>query len=230
MYTLLCLGDSYTVGEGVPLYENFPYQTVRLLRAAGKAFHAPEIVARTGWTTDELAAQLADSRLLNGYDFVSLLIGVNNQYRGRDSAEYAVQFEQLLRSAIGLVKQPGRPGTSAGLPGIFDSDAGAIRAFVLSIPDWSVTPFAAASGRDREKTAAAIDQYNALAKAITGRLGAHFIDITGHTRSSARSADAADVSGAASPPSPFAADGLHPSGTEYEAWAQALAQSISKYC
>ncbi|HXB91285.1 MAG TPA: SGNH/GDSL hydrolase family protein [Puia sp.] len=205
MYTLLCLGDSYTVGEGVPLYENFPYQTVQLLRAAGKEFHAPEILARTGWTTDELSAQMTGTRLLNGYDFATLLIGVNNQYRGRNSTEYAVQFEQLLQRAIGLVKPDGR-------------------VFVLSIPDWSVTPFAASTGKDRERIASAIDEFNKAAEKIAGRYGVRFIDITEHTRSSSRSADPAQG------PSPFAADGLHPSENEYRAWAHLLAEAINKYC
>ncbi len=218
MYTLLSLGDSYTVGEGVPLYDSFPYQTVRLLRAMGKEFHAPEILARTGWTTDELSAKMTASRLLNGYDFVSLLIGVNNQYRGRNSSEYAVQFEQLLQRAIGLVKQ-----IDHRITGLQPAPV-ASRVFVLSIPDWGVTPFAASQGKDRERIASAIDEFNKTAEKIAGQYGVHFIDITQHTRSSARKADPAQG------PSPFAADGLHPSGGEYRVWAQLLAEAINKYC
>ena len=88
-YTYLALGDSYTIGEQVPLYESFPYQTVQLLRGAaatgdpvpGIEVNAPEIISKTGWTTDELAAAIRENRFLPRYDFVSLLIGVNNQYR-----------------------------------------------------------------------------------------------------------------------------------------------------
>ena len=99
-YTYLALGDSYTIGEGVPLYENFPYQAVQVLRASGYAFHAPEIIARTGWTTDELQQGIGHTRLLYGYNFVSLLIGVNNQYRGKSAGPYAQEFAVLLRQAI----------------------------------------------------------------------------------------------------------------------------------
>src|SRR5580658_7397742 len=137
-YSYLALGDSYTIGEGVPLYESFPCQTVQLLRTSGESFAAPEIVARTGWTTDELIGAIAGTQLLPHYDFVSLLIGVNNEYRGRDLAEYEIQFELLLQQAIGLA------GASPDY------------VFVLSIPDWSVTPFARsylpdAAGRDKAR-------------------------------------------------------------------------------
>ena len=104
-YSYLALGDSYTIGEGVPVYDNFPYQTVQLLRKAGHAFYAAEIVAKTGWTTDELQAGIDNSSFLNTYDVVSLLIGVNNQYRGRSLQEYTQQFESLLKQAIAPVKQ-----------------------------------------------------------------------------------------------------------------------------
>src|SRR5919109_1192364 len=96
-YTYLALGDSYTIGEGVPLYESFPYQVVQNLRTAGFAFHAPEIVARTGWTTDELQQGLDNMRLMSGYYFVSLLIGVNNQYRGKSTGPYRQEFAALLK-------------------------------------------------------------------------------------------------------------------------------------
>ena len=195
-FSLLALGDSYTIGEGVPLYESFPYQTVQLLRQAGKPFSAPEIIARTGWTTDELAAGIADTRCLPAYDFVSLLIGVNNQYRGRDPDEYARQFEELLQHALRMA-------------------GAAKRVFVLSIPDWSVSPFAHANlpdarGRDRSKTAREIDVLNNRAEEITRKYDSHFLNITEHTRSSHQ----------------FAGDGLHPSGEEYRYWAERLSTAI----
>jgi lysophospholipase L1-like esterase len=215
--TLLALGDSYTVGEGVPLYESFPYQTVQLLRQAGKSFSAPEIIARTGWTTDELAAGVANTHCLPAYDFVSLLIGVNNQYRGREPNEYARQFEELLLVAIRLA-------------------GGAERVFVLSIPDWSVTPFAHtnlpdARGRGRDGVAREIDTFNAIAEEITHRYGSRFLDITEHTRLPAREGTGPGAQGDdAGSSSPFAADGLHPSGSEYGYWAEQLAAAINKYC
>jgi GDSL-like Lipase/Acylhydrolase family len=211
--SLLALGDSYTIGESVPLYQSFPYQTVQWLRQAGLPIAAPEIIARTGWTTDELAAGMANTLFLPAYDFVSLLIGVNNQYRGRDREEYARQFEELLQEAVRLAgpRSPGEPdsGQTEGAAGP------AKRVFVLSIPDWSVTPFAHsnlpdARGRDRVAVAGEIDAFNKTAEEITRKYGSHFLDITEHTRSSHQ----------------FAADGLHPSGEEYRYWAERLAKMI----
>ena len=116
--TYLALGDSYTIGESLPIYESYPYQTVQLLREKGVKITAPEIIAKTGWTTDELAAAINQTRLIEQYDYVSLLIGVNNQYRGRKSDEYAMQFEELLKRAISF------------------SANGTSHVFVISIPDW----------------------------------------------------------------------------------------------
>jgi len=163
--TYLALGDSYTIGEGVPLYENFPYQVVQLLRKNGLMFHAPEIIAKTGWTTDELLSTLSTTRLLPSYDFVSLLIGVNNQYRGRSLDEYQQQFETLLKKAVRL---------SANNPS---------RVIVLSIPDWGVTPYAA--DRDRNKIAKDIDDFNLINKSIALQHHAHYIDITEGSREAA---------------------------------------------
>ena len=99
-YSLLALGDSYSIGEGVMLHQNFPYQTVQILRTMGYEFHAPEIIAKTGWTTDELEEGMKGYRFLSRYDFVTLLIGVNNQYRGADIIPYKEQLEELLKKAI----------------------------------------------------------------------------------------------------------------------------------
>lgn len=201
-YSMLTLGDSYTIGEGVPLYENFPYQTLQLLRKAGKTFSAPEIIARTGWTTDELQDAMASASLLPSYDFVTLLIGVNNQYRGRDLSEYQIQFGELLQKSISLA------GDRRD------------RVFVLSIPDWGVTPFAHAlfaetgkdpKGRDKTQIAREIDAFNTNAHQIAQAHGITFIDITTHTRETGAT---------------FAPDGLHPSGAEYQYWANQLAVRI----
>jgi lysophospholipase L1-like esterase len=198
-YTLLALGDSYTIGEGLPLYESFPYQAVQCLRKAGRPFSAPEIIARTGWTTDELSDGITGTHLLPAYDFVSLLIGVNNEYRGRSSREYAQQFEDLLRQAIQFAR-----GQAA-------------RVFVLSIPDWGISPFAQsglpdAAGRDPAQIAREIDAFNSIAEKIAGEHQVEFIDITGHSRSSTL----------------FASDGLHPSGEQYRYWAEQLAGRIER--
>ena len=161
-YTYLALGDSYTIGEMVPLTTSFPYQTAQLLRKEGFDFHAPEIIAKTGWTTDELQEAVNHYQFLKNYDFVSLLIGVNNQYRGRSTDEFAVEFEALLKQAIQLAH----------------NEKGHV--VVLSIPDWGVTPFAA--GRDREMISKEIDIYNAVCREICQRLNIYHIDITTGTR------------------------------------------------
>jgi lysophospholipase L1-like esterase len=160
--TFLALGDSYTIGEGVPVYESFPYQAVQLFRKSGLPFCAPEIVAKTGWTTDELQAGIRETGFLPSYDLVTLLIGVNNQYRGRAVDGYAVEFESLLRQAIAF------------------AGGDVKRVAVISIPDWGATPFA--EGRDRGKIAAEIDAYNAVNRKISDKHGVHYIDITPGTR------------------------------------------------
>jgi lysophospholipase L1-like esterase len=176
MYSFLSLGDSYTIGEGVPLYDGFPYQTVQLLRRTGHSFQAPEIIARTGWTTDELSAGINRLRLQPPYSVVTLLIGVNNQYRGRTVGEYAEQFTQLLSQAIGF----------AGTP---------LRVFVLSIPDWGMAPFAAENGHDGQRIALEIDNFNATAREITVRRRLPFIDITAHGRATGSAATAFTADG-----------------------------------
>ena len=162
MYSFLALGDSYTIGEQVRIAESFPYQTVQLLRKKGLLFFAPEIIATTGWTTDELSAAMDSTSFLPQYDIVSLLIGVNNQYRGRSVNEYKVEFDHLLQRAIQLAANK--------------TD----HVMVISIPDWGVTPFAA--GQDSNKIAAAIDEYNAAAKKICDQHNIAFIDITAAQR------------------------------------------------
>ena len=171
-YTYLALGDSYTIGEGVPVYESFPYQVVQMLRNAGHQFAAPEIVAKTGWTTDELSAGISSTKFLARYDLVTLLIGVNNQYRGRSIDEYAAQFEELLKLAIQ-----------------FAGDE-VTHVIVLSIPDWGATPFAV--NADRDKIAREIDNYNSVNKRVAAKYGVHYIDITPGTRNANNEMLAAD--------------------------------------
>ena len=197
-YSYLALGDSYTIGEQVLLSQSFPYQTVQLLRHNKLSFSAPEIIAKTGWTTDELQSEIETKLLLEKYDFVSLLIGVNNQYRERDIHEYGIQFEQLLQKAIALI---GNNNTNV---------------FVLSIPDWSTTPFA--KDRNIEKIAGEIAAFNATCKNITEKHGCTFIDIT-----TEQIKDSND-------PKMIAQDGLHPSGLEYNKWAKKISTAIIELC
>jgi lysophospholipase L1-like esterase len=161
----LALGDSYTIGESVPLEKNFPHQVVALLRKEKVNIDDPAIVAKTGWTTDELQEQLSRVRLAVPFDFVTLLIGVNNQYRGRTAKEYAQQFEELLQQAIGYA------GDKTN------------HVIVLSIPDWGVTPFA--KDRNRNEIAKEIDAFNAINEKISKKYKVHYINITAFTREAA---------------------------------------------
>ncbi len=161
-FTFLALGDSYTIGEGVPLHESFPYQTIQFLRKNGLHFHAPEIVAQTGWTTFELAEHILHTKLNEHYDFVTLLIGVNNQYRGLSAEDYKTDVEFLLKKAIHFAAEENN------------------HVIVLSIPDWGVTPFA--KEKDSKKNAKEIDVFNAINKSISAQYKVHYIDITTGTR------------------------------------------------
>ena len=158
--TWLALGDSYTIGESVPTEGRWPLQLAAMLRDAGKVLAEPRILATTGWTTDELSAAMDGASFAPSYNLVSLLIGVNNQYRGRSVDEYREEFRRLLQRAIALT------GGHAG------------RALVLSIPDWGVTPYARESGRDIARIATELDAYNATACTETLQLGARWVDIT----------------------------------------------------
>jgi lysophospholipase L1-like esterase len=187
----LALGDSYTIGESVPEGERWSNQLAELLKSppqlAGREIQVT-IIARTGWTTAELWEGMQAQEVSPPYDMVSLLIGVNNQYRGYDIDEYRDQFRFLLEKAIEYAGDD------------------AERVFVLSIPDWGVTPFAA--GRDAAKIAQEIDAYNAVNREEAEKLGVAYVDVTPVSRE------------AANDPSLIAGDGLHPSGKMYAEWAK----------
>lgn len=162
MYTFLALGDSYTIGEQVSLQENFPYQTVKLLNKEKIEVADPVIVAKTGWTTDELQMALREEGIKETFSFVTLLIGVNNQYRERTLENYKQEFTQLLNQAIVFANGHKK------------------NVFVISIPDWGVTLFA--HDRDRKKIAKEIDAYNAANKDISLAHTCNYLDITDSTR------------------------------------------------
>jgi len=162
LYTYLALGDSYTIGEQVKINESFPYQTVYNLRKSGIAIAAPEIVATSGFTTGELNAAIENATLLKQYDFVSLLIGVNNQYRGKSIDDFAKDFELLIKQAIQFAG-----GKNEAV-------------FALSIPDWGVTPYAA--GKSAQKNSAEIDSYNQVCEFVALKYHAVFIEITADQR------------------------------------------------
>lgn len=203
-FTYLALGDSYTIGEQVTLAESFPCQTVELLRqvpqpllknAAGSwQLSDPEIIAKTGYTTDELITAIDAANISGQYDIVSLLIGVNNQYRNKPVSDFKIEFTQLLQRAIQFANNKPQ------------------HVFVLSIPDWGITPFA--EGRNRQQIAQEIDAYNAVCKTMAEKLECHYIDITTSQREDGNKADF------------LSADGLHPSAKEYAKWAVQLADTI----
>ena len=160
--TLLALGDSYTIGEAVEVESRWPNQLANLLQPTSVSLDSPHIVAKTGWTTSELKAGIDAETLLEHYDFVTLLIGVNNQYRGLSVDNYRQELSNLIDFA--LTKNGQQPR----------------RLILLSIPDWGVTPFA--EGRDREKIAADIDLFNFVKRQESTRAKTHFVDITDITR------------------------------------------------
>ncbi|MFN8546967.1 MAG: SGNH/GDSL hydrolase family protein [Candidatus Eisenbacteria bacterium] len=189
MIRLLALGDSYTVGEGVNWRERWPERLAHLLRIEGFGVEEPDVIAQTGWTTDELSAGIDRMGPRGPYALVTLMIGVNNQYRGRDSEEYRREFVALLERSRDLAG--GR----------------ADHVLVLSIPDWSVTPFA--EGRDRARIAGEIDRFNAINHEEAERLGARYLDVTTISRRTVSESHW------------FAPDGLHPGERMHLEWAKA---------
>jgi len=186
----LALGDSYTIGEGVEPAGRWPMQLAAALRDIGVDVDDPTIIATTGWTTDELEAGIDADAPQGPFELVSLLIGVNDQYRGRSVDEYRPRFTALLQRALA-----------------FAADR-APRVLVLSIPDWGVTPYAVASGRDRVRIGQELDAYNAAAAAICAEHDVAFVDITDLSR---------QLGGESVM---LAEDGLHPSAAMYTLWHQ----------
>jgi lysophospholipase L1-like esterase len=174
-WNLLCLGDSYTIGEGVPLHQSFPYQTIQLLRKQNIHFSAPEIIAQTGWTSFELINHLETIKLLPSYNFVTLLIGVNNQYRGLTVASFEKEFTQLLHLAIAKAN-----GVTKNV-------------IVLSIPDWGVTPFAA--DKEATKIANEINTFNGVCELVAQKNQTHFIEITNSTRQAKNDVERVTIDG-----------------------------------
>lgn len=196
--SFLALGDSYTIGEGVAAAERWPAQLVGLLHAQGIVLDPPEIIARTGWTTDELDAAMDAHSFKPPYALVTLLIGVNNQYRGRDLENYCVEFRRLLERAIVLAGNRQQ------------------RVIVVSIPDWGVTRFGRGSGRDVQHIAREIDAYNAANAQIAKMLQVAYVDVTAASR------DDGDRSGM------LVADGLHPSAAAYRHWTESILPPAQK--
>lgn len=192
--TFLALGDSYTIGEGVEPAGRWPAHVVARLRTRAVDIADARIVAQTGWTTDELDAGIDASGITGSFDLVSLLIGVNDAYRGRDAASYARVLPPLIERAVAFAG--GR----------------ADRVVVVSIPDWSATPFA--DGRDRVAIASSIVGFNMVAREAALRAGASWADITPTSLQQAHDW--------------LVADGLHPSAGQYAAWAGVITPIVHR--
>jgi lysophospholipase L1-like esterase len=193
-YTYLALGDSYTIGQNVNVSARFPAQAMQLLAIDHIKVDSPLYIATTGWTTSNLLSAIASQNPSPNYDIVTLLIGVNDQYQHVDTATYRNRFTLCLQKAITLSANRTK------------------RVFVLSIPDYSVTPFVPAS--NKAQVSMEIDWFNAINRQVTAQYNITYIDITPATRQ------------AAFDPTLIANDGLHPSGKEYAVWANMLAPLV----
>lgn len=157
----LALGDSYTIGESVSPDQRWPVQLGTALKAKGVAVEDLQIIATTGWRTDDLKKAMDAAHLMPGYTLVSLLIGVNNYYQGKSAESYAHDFTGLLQTAIALAG-----GHTENV-------------FVISIPDYGYTPF----GKEKQTTISeGIDAFNAKNESIARQLGVNYIFITDISR------------------------------------------------
>ncbi len=190
----LALGDSYTVGSHLGYYDNYPMQLVSALRSEHIDAAEPVFIAHAGWTSDDLAKAIRRKGLTDTFTFVTLLIGANNQFRGLDLDSYRQQFGTLLTKAIAYAG--GRPE----------------RVFVLSVPDWSASPYA--DGWNRPRIAAQVAVYNTIIKEMTLGNKCSYIDIANALRPHAPEAEY------------FLSDYIHPSAKGYAVWTAALAPAV----
>ncbi len=194
--TYLALGDSYTIGESVSQIESFPYQLTSMLKADAVKASDPYIIAVTGWTSDNLTDAINQSDIKgHTYNIVTLLIGVNDQYQGLSQDNYRTKFIGLVNIAIKF------------------AGGNKNHVFVLSIPDYGVTPFAAGKG---SIIGPQIDQFNSINKTESLKAGVNYVDITPVSRQ------------AANDTSLIAPDGLHPSGKMYGEWVKLLGPQVLK--
>ncbi len=203
MARFLALGDSYTIGEGVPSTQSWPIELCAALALQWPETVWPDVVAATGWSADELLAALEGAALQPPYDLVSVLIGVNDQYRNRELAEHLPHFNTVLSHAVACA----------------DGDPG--RVFVVSIPDWGVSAFADGDARGRPAIAAAIDAYNQAQKELCTLRGIAHADITAISRA------------CGGDDSMFVDDRLHPSAQQYRRWLEVIvpiAESCLRRC
>lgn len=158
----------------------------------------PKVIAKTGWTTDELRHAIQQEHITATFDLVTLLIGVNNQYRGYSQETYRTEFAELLQIAIGF------------------AGADQTRVYVVAIPDWGVTEFAKQSGRDLEVISQEIDAFNEINRQEAVKLQVAYVDIAAISRQAIKNNLL------------IADDGLHPSGEMYAEWAKQLSEAIKR--
>lgn len=194
LYNYIALGDSYTIGESLSSIDSFPYQVVQRLRSKNYDFNPPEIIAKTGWTTRQLTEAIQQYRFLPKYDFVSLLAGVNNQYQGKPIIEFKNDFEYLLQFSLKLV------------------DHVKSRVCILSIPDYSKTPFA--EHLDKEKISKEIIEFNSVCKALSIQYKVNYLDVS----EAVSSLPINEL---------ISSDHLHPSSKAYSKWAEKLTEIIA---
>jgi lysophospholipase L1-like esterase len=186
----LALGDSYTIGEAVPNIQSYPFQLATQMDLQKHPIKTPRIIATTGWTTDQLINAISQSDIIGKkFDFVTLLIGVNDQFQGLSQNNYRIKFQQVLNTAIDF------------------ANGNKKHVFVLSIPDYGVTPFA---GGNDAVIGPLVDQFNAINKEISLKAGVNYLDITDISRRAAIDLTL------------IATDGLHPSGKMYGLWVEQL--------
>jgi lysophospholipase L1-like esterase len=193
----LALGDSYTIGEAVDQSQSFPFQLAERLRGIGLDLEKPHVIARTGWTTSELLEAIKASALAGTFNLVTLLIGVNNQYRGESPKTYQQEFKELLAIALRF------------------AGGDASHVFVVSIPDWGLTPYGRESGRTQSLISSEVDEFNKINKQISEAAGVCYIDITPASRLVATDLRL------------VAEDGLHPSEKMYQDWTRRLTAQIA---
>lgn len=193
----LALGDSYTIGEGISTEGSYPIQLSQSLEDFNIEVEETKIIAKTGWTTDELKTDILKRNLTSDWDLVSLLIGVNNQYRGRSQEQFRIEFEELLSMSIQFAR-----GDTA-------------RVFVLSIPDYGVTPFGQNSNTTG-RISREIDEFNKIKMEICLEYNIKYFDITEISRL------------AKDDPTLLASDRLHPSAAMYKLWVEKIVEEISK--
>ncbi|MFN7720081.1 MAG: SGNH/GDSL hydrolase family protein [Pirellulaceae bacterium] len=199
--SLLFLGDSYTIGEGVSPKESWPWQLIERLKqgalpAWGCQWGPPRMIAQTGWTAGELLQNLPKSGLGEGFWGACVSAGVNDQYRQLAIEECVEHLEQLLQvaaAACGYRKQ---------------------HLWMVGIPDWSQSPFAA--DRDRQQIASQIASFNRAISGLADRWEIPWIDLNAASQPHCHPKEAF-----------YTSDKLHPSSLQYRLWVDAILEKLA---